>query len=121
MNGKKNSFYNWKTFPKKTFKIRQKIAIDIIHDFLLASDTFHHMNMVVNVTEKKDNVFWGVDSNFIGINKLFFFWMIDNEQHKEILTDLIYQMAVDGLGNKDFVKRAVAIEKAVRMKVLELG
>ena len=117
----KNSFYNWRKFPPKTLAIRSKLAREILHDFLITFDTFHHMNNVINTANKRNDDFWSVESNYIGINKLFTLGMIENEEHKQILLDLAYDMASAEIGNKDFEGRADRIDKAMRMRILQLA
>ena len=121
MNYPKNSFYNWQKFPPKALAIRGKLAREVLYDFLLTFDTFHHMNNVFNTANKRNDDFWSVESNYIGINKLFTLGMIENEEHKQTLLDLAYDMAAAEIGNKDFEGRAERIEKAMRMRILSLA
>ena len=117
----KNSFYNWQNFPPKKLEIRGKLAREIIHDFLITFDAFHHMHNLINTANPNAEDFWGVESNYKGINKLFTLGMIDNEIHKQAMFDLVYEKAYAEIGNKDFEQRADDIEMALRQKILELS
>lgn len=119
MKNPKNSWYNWQQFSSKKFKIRQRLALDILHDFLITFDAFHYMNSLLNVTD--NSAFWSVELNYIGADKLFTLGMIASPKHQEVLLDLIYKKAAKGIGNKDFKRRAAKIEAAIRSKVLKLA
>ena len=117
----KNSFYNWQKFPPKTLALRSKLSREILYDFLITFDTFHHMNNVINTANKNNDDFWSVESNYIGLNKLFTLGMIENEDHKQTLLNLAYDMASAEIGNKNFENRAERIAQAMRMRILSLA
>lgn len=117
----KNSFYNWPNFSKKDLSLRHQVAVEILHDFLIMFDTFHQMNRVLNIANKDSANFWSVETHFKGVNKLFTLGAIEDENHKEILINMVYKMAIAEIGNKNFEDRADKIEVAMRAKILELA
>ena len=117
----KNSFYNWQKFPPKALALRGKLAREILYDFLVTFDTFHHMNNVINTANKNNDDFWSVESNYKGVSKLFTLGMIENEDHRQAMFDMVHDMAYAEIGNKDFEDRADRIEKAMRMRILSLA
>lgn len=79
------------------------------------------MNNVINTANKNNDDFWSVESNYIGLNKLFTLGMIENEDHKQTLLNLAYDMASAEIGNKNFENRAERIAQAMRMRILSLA
>ena len=100
---------------KIKFKNKRRLSIEIIHDFLITFDTFHHMNSVINAANKNNDDFWSVESNYIGINKLFTLGMIEDEDCKQAILVLVYDMAHAEIGNKDFKDRSKRIGKALQV------
>ena len=117
----KNSFYNWQSFPEKTMKIRHKLAIQILLDFIQLQDFFFEMNGFVNHKSgnKTNNI--PIEERLTGINKLFTLGMIENPDHKAKLEELSYKIAFEtrgkGLTDKE---RAERIAEDWKEKILEL-
>lgn len=117
----KNSFYEWQNFSPKKLENREKLAREIIHDFLITFDACHHMHDLINIANTNADDFWSVESNYKVINKLFTLGLIKNEIHKQAIFDLVYDMSISEIGNKDFEGRAKRIEAAFRQKILEFS
>lgn len=109
MEYSKNSCYNIDNITKKSFKEKQKIGMSILMPFLQMFDTFHYMDKVINVSNKQKVDFWSLEESYNPINTLFLLCQIENETHKDILFNLIYETATKRIGDKNFKGRSKEI------------
>ncbi len=114
-----NSFYHHDSFGKKKFAIRQKLAIQILSKFLNMFEYFYLLNKSINYGNLKNDTSLEAERLMSCIEILFTLGMIENEQHKAILEELIYDEAFNGL-QKDTKTVAILIESKLRKKILEL-
>jgi len=114
-----NSFYHHDSFGKKKFAIRQKLAIQILSKFLIMFEYFYLLNKSINYGNPKNDTSLEAERLMSSIEILFTLGMIENEQHKAILEELIYDEAFNGL-QKDTKTVAILIESKMRKKILEL-
>lgn len=114
-----NSFYHHDSFGKKKLAIRQKIAIQILLKFLMVFEYFHLANRLVNYGNAKNDTGLEAERLFSCIEILFTLGMIEDEEHKAIFEELIYEEAAKGF-EQDKKEVAVLIESKMRKKILEL-
>ena len=114
-----NSFYHHDSFGKKKFAIRQKMAIQILSKFLMIFEYFHLANKLVNYGNAKNDTSIEAERIFTCIEILFTLGMIEDEKHKAILEEMIYDEAAKGL-EQDKIEIAILIESKMRKKILEL-
>jgi len=115
-----NSLYNWEAFNKKKFRIRKKTSLLIIGDYIQLCDFFWVIDSFINhLNESKDYLF-KLEEKLSGIQKLFVFGMITNENHKNVLTDLAHNIIeATRLENITVRERAEMVELAIRNRVLQ--
>ena len=114
-----NSFYHHDSFGKKKLAIRQKIAIQILLKFLMMFEYFHLANRLVNYGNAKNDTGLEAERLFSCIEILFTLGMIEDEEHKAIFEEMIYEEAAKGL-EQDKIEIAILIESKMRKKILEL-
>ena len=114
-----NSFYHHDSFGKKKFAIRQKMAIQILSKFLIMFEYFHLANKLVNYGNAKNDTSIEAERLFSCIEILFTLGMIEDEEHKAIFEEMIYDEAAKGF-ELDKKEVAVLIESKMRKKILEL-
>ena len=114
-----NSFYHHDSFGKKKLAIRQKLAIQILSKFLMIFEYFHLANKLVNYGNAKNDTSIEAERIFTCIEILFTLGMIEDEKHKAIFEEMIYEEAAKGL-DQDKIEIAILIESKMRKKILEL-
>jgi len=117
MKNPKTSCYNVKSVNSKQ---KHKIGMSIIVPFLQVFDTFHYMDKVLNATNKKSDTFWSLEEHYNPINTLFLLCEIEDEAHKDVLFNLIYDTATKKLGDKNFKHRAKEILALMKMTLKRL-
>lgn len=119
-NNNKDDCYN-PNFRSLNFEEKYKIGISIFVPFVQIFDTFHHMNSIINVSNTDADQFWSLEKHVNPINTLFILCKIESEEHQDILLDLIYTMASERIGDKDFNDRADKILHAMNEKIATLS
>lgn len=103
------------------FEEKEKIGKSIIIPYIQIFDTFHYMNEVVNVVNKEKVDFWSLEEHYNPIETLFLLCKIKDEDHKDILFNLVYTMASKRIGDKDFEARAEEILKQMKETIISLS
>mgnify|MGYP006114252725 CR=1 FL=1 len=114
-----NSLYHHDSFGKKKFAIRQKMTIEILSKFLIMFEYFHLVNKLINYGNAKNDTSIEAERIFTCIEILFTLGMIEDEKHKAIFEEMIYEEAAKGL-EQDKIEIAILIESKMRKKILEL-
>ena len=104
---------------EKSLKENHKICMSIVVPFLQIFDTFNYMNELINVANKEKFDFWSLEEYYNPIEALFLLCKVEDENHKDILYNVIFTNASKRLGDKDFKGRAkyilTQLEKTSRM------
>ena len=104
---------------EKSLKENHKICMSIVVPFLQIFDTFNYMNELINVANKEKVDFWSLEEYYNPIEALFLLCKVEDENHKDILYNVIFTNASQRLGDKDFKGRAkyilTQLEKTSRM------
>ena len=95
--------------------------MSIIISYLQIFDTFHHMNEVINVANKEKVDVWSLEEYYNPIETLFLLCKIKDENHKDILFNLVYTMASKRIGDKDFEARVEEILKQMKETIISLS
>lgn len=104
---------------EKSLKENHKICMSIVVAFLQVFDTFHFMNELINVANKEKVDFWSLEEHYNPVEALFLLCKVEDENHKDIMYNVIFTNASQRLGDKDFKGRAkdilTQLEKTSRM------
>lgn len=103
---------------KKSLKVNHKVCMSIITSYLQIFDTFHYMNKIINVANKEEIDIWSLEEHYNAIDALFLLCEIKDENHKDILFNLIYRMAFQKIGDKDFEERAEGILAQLKKTII---
>ncbi len=121
MGYSKNSCYNIDNITKESFKEKQKIGMSILKPFLQMFDTFYYMDKVINVANNEADDFWSLEEHYNPIKTLFLLCQIEDENHKDILYNVIYEAASKRVGDKNFKARAKEILSLLKDKINSLA
>ena len=121
MEHPEKSCYSLTNDSNITFEEIEEIGKSIIIPYIQLFDTFHYMNEVVNVVNKEKVDFWSLEEHYKPIDALFLLCKIKDENHKDILFNLIYTMASQKIGDKDFEGRAEEIIAQLKKTIISLS
>jgi len=121
MEYSRNSCNNIDNIIKKTFIKNKKIVMSILKPFLQIFDTFYYMDKVINVANNEVDDFWSLEEHYNPIEALFLLCQIENENHKDILYNVIYEAASKREGDKNFKARAKEILSLLKDKINSLA
>lgn len=116
-----NSCYNINNITKESFKEKQKIGMSILMPFLHVFDTFYYMDKVINVANNEADDFWSLEEHYNPIETLFLLCQIKDENHKDILYNVIYEAASKRVGDKNFKARAKEILSLLKDRINSLA
>ena len=116
-----DSFYNWPNFSKKTLYFNQKIFCEIIEDFLVLHEWFNEFNSLINHYNPKKDFHVEIENKLNSLNLFFTIALIENEDHKAHLEDIILDMVRKTMNSKkSSFERAQLIYLRLQEEILKL-
>ena len=100
-------------------RVKRKLVLEIIEDHILNYDHFKKMNSLINLHNEDKDQYVPIESQYNGINKLFTLQNINNENDRDKLIKMVYDVSERTAGEMSLSERAKEIERKWRQMVLD--